>query len=114
MQAKIISEAPITMAELKDGVAKIRKRDGEPSFRVIRTEEYLNAFDVLNFKESQELFDKLMKLNVPRLRDIHICKIIDIMPKDANDLKLILQGYTITVSNDNLKKIMDTLQPYSK
>ena len=109
MQPTIISETPITMAELKDGIAKVRKRDIEGSFRVKRTEEYLSSFTVLTSKDSGAAFEKLMKLGIPRLRDTHVCKLIDLMPKDLNELKLILQGYTITVSNENLKKILDVL-----
>ncbi len=110
MQPTVISETPITMSELREGVARIRKRDPEPSFRVTRTEEYISSFEVLAPKQAAELADKLAKLNVPRLKDIHISKIIDILPADANDLKLLLQGYTITVSNDNVKKIVDVVR----
>ncbi len=112
MQPTIISEVPVTMAELKEGIAKARKRSGEPSFRVKRTEEYLTSFDTLSVKDAAELFDKLTKLNVPRLKDVHICKIIDQMPADVNDLKVVLQGYTISVSNDSLKKIIDVVSEY--
>ncbi len=112
MQPTVISETPITMAELKEGVAKIKKRDPEPSFRVTRTEEYLQAFEILTIKKAAELSEKLAKLSIPRLRDMHINKIIDLLPTDVNDLKSILQGYTITVSNENLKKIVDTVKEY--
>ncbi len=112
MQPTIISEAPITMSELKEGIAKIKKKTPELSFRVKKTEEYLQAFELLSQKQASELFEKIVALNVPRLRDIHICKIIDILPSDPNDLKLLLQGYTITVSNENLKKITDLIKEY--
>ncbi|MBI2575290.1 hypothetical protein HYV82_05390 [Candidatus Woesearchaeota archaeon] len=114
MQPEILSETPITMAELKAGLEAVKKRDKVPSFRVIRTEEYLSSFETLRPDEAGKLFDKLMKLNIPRLREVHICKLIDLLPADANDVKLILQGYTITVSNDNIKKIVDTVREFVK
>ncbi len=102
------------MAELKAGLEIVKKRDKEPSFRVTRTEEYLSSFETLKPDEAAKLFDKLTKLNIPRLRDIHICKLVDLLPVDANDAKLILQAYTITVSNDNVKKIVDTVKDFVK
>lgn len=112
MKPTVVSMSPITLAELREGIDRIKKRDNEPSIRVKKTDEYLEAFSGLNQKKSAELLDKLMKLSVPRLREPHICKIVDLLPVDVNDLKLILQGYTITVSNDNLKKIVDLVKEY--
>ena len=114
MQPAIISETPITLADLKEGLSRIRKRDSEPSFRVKRTEEYISAFSTLSAKDAAALYEKISALGIPRLRDIHICKIIDLLPRELNDLKLILQGYTITVSNDNLKKIIDTVSEFAE
>ena len=114
MQPVILSENPITISELKEGIDKIKKRNPEPSFRVTRTDEYLAAFSALSHKHASELVEKIAKLNVPRLKDVHVCKIVDLMPTDQNDLKMILQSYTITVSNDNIKKIADLIKEYAK
>ena len=32
------------------------------------------------------------------------------MPNGLEELKSLLQGFTLTVSNDNLKKIMETIK----
>ena len=58
------------------------------------------------------LFDKMMKLNIPRLKEQHIHKIIDITPTTLNDLKVILQSYTVTVNNESMKKIVDTINEF--
>ena len=39
---KVINEVPLTMAELKDKLEDIKKRDKELSERAIKTQEYLN------------------------------------------------------------------------
>ncbi len=114
MQPTIVSETPVTMSELKEGLTKLRKADKEPNFRVKRTGEYLTSFNVLPLKEATELVDKLTKLSIPRLKDIHIAKIVDLLPTDPNDLKLYLQGYTITISNENAKKIVDIVKEYAE
>ena len=110
MATEIISEKPLGMGDLKKEIEKIKKRDKELNFRALRTEEYLQHFTIL--KDLDELFKKIESLKVPRLKEQHIIKIIDILPKTVDELKVILQGYTITVNNENLKKIVDTVDKF--
>ncbi|MFH1505442.1 MAG: hypothetical protein ABIE94_00420 [archaeon] len=109
---EILSKEPINMIELKEELKRIKKRDSELSFRGNKTEEYLNQFADLKAKEAKELVEKMEKLNIPRLKDNMIHKIIDILPRTESELKLILQGYTLTITGDNLKKIMAALKNY--
>lgn len=102
---QILSEEPIGMIELKAELKKIKKRDEELSFRLGKMEEYLNIFVELNAKQAAELEGKIENLKVPRLKDIHIKKIVDVLPVNLEQLKVVLQGYTITVTQDNMKKI---------
>jgi len=106
----ILSEKPMNIFELKEELKKIKKRDKELNFRANKTEEYLSQ--IPSFKKSNELYEKINKLNVPRLREQHINKIIDILPTTVEGLKVILQGYTITVNNENLKKIVDAVNSF--
>ena len=108
----IVAENPISMYELKAELEKIKKRDKELNFRSARTEEYLNQVAALSKKPS-DLYEKLAKLDVPRLKESHLKKIIDIMPKTVNDLKVVLQGYTVSVSSENIKKIVDIINQVS-
>ena len=108
--AQIVSEAPIDVYTLKKELEKIRKRDNELNFRANRTEDYLHQIAIL--KNAEELFNKIMQLNIPRLKEQHIHKIIDITPTTINDLKVALQGYTITLNNESIKKIVDTINEF--
>ena len=109
---QIVSEVPIGIYILKKEIEKVKKRDNELNFRAQRTEEYLQQAATL--KNSDELFDKLMKLNIPRLKEQHVHKIIDVNPTTLNELKIILQSYTITVNNESMKKIVDTINEFSE
>lgn len=113
MNPEIISENPITMAELKERLVEIKKRDKELNLKSGRTEEYLNQFVSLKPKKAEELKEKLTKLDIPRLKEAHIVKIVDLLPSTVDDLKLILQGYTLTVSKDNFKKIVDVVKEFA-
>jgi len=108
----IISENPLTMAEVKESLSKVK--EDELNIRVNKTVEYLNQFAKLSYKDSKALVEKLTKIDVPRLKDKHICKIVDIMPTSTEELKSALQGYTITVNNENIKKIISTVKEFVK
>jgi len=114
MKPTIVSETPISMSEVKSELARIRKRDTELNFRSAKTEEYLNQFSSLSANKVEELKEKLKKLNIPRLRDEHIVKIVDILPATLDDIKALLMGQTVTISNENQKKIADTVAEFVK
>ncbi len=111
---KVIKETPITIVELKQKIEQIKKKEKEPNLRVQKTEEYLNLFVHLKLEKAKELKEKIVKLDVPRLKDEHITKIIDILPMEVDDLKSLLQGYTITVSKENLQKIVEVIRDVTK
>ena len=110
MTLEILSETPVNVHQLKEMLDKIKKRDKELNFRAAKTEEHNNHLDT--YKNTEELFTKIEKLNISRLRAQHIHKIIDVMPATIKDLKLILQGYTISLNNENMKKIVDAVNAF--
>ena len=109
----MISQAPMNAAEVHTELKRIKERDSELGFRAQKTLDYLESLGTLDAKKAKELFDKLVKLDIPRLRDMHFHKIIDTMPKSAKDVKTILQGYNVTVSAESCKKIADTVAEYA-
>jgi DNA-directed RNA polymerase subunit F len=111
---QIMEETPITMAKLKEELKKIRKRDDALNFRAEKTEEYLSQFVTLKDKEAKDLYKKVEELDIPRLKPEHIVKIIDILPTTPEEVKLVLQGYTITVTKENLKRVADAIQEFTK
>jgi DNA-directed RNA polymerase subunit F len=111
-EIKIIEEKPISMAELKDELKEIKKRDAELSFRTAKVSEQVDLLKVVKTKDAEEMFEKIQKLNVPRLKDAQIYKIIDLLPQSNLDLKNIVQSYSLTVTNDNIDKILEILADY--
>ena len=105
MALKVLSETPINTYQLKDSLSKIKKRDKELNFRAQKTEEHLSQ--VATHKHAEQLFEKINKLAIPRLREPQIHKIIDVMPITVKDLKVVLQSYNISLSNENMSKIVE-------
>jgi DNA-directed RNA polymerase subunit F len=107
MKSEILSETPISSYQLNEELEKIKKRDEELNFRSAKCEEHLNSMG--SHKNKDVLYEKIEKLKIPRLKEQHIRKIIDTMPTSLKDIKLILQGFTVNINNDNLNKIIDIL-----
>jgi DNA-directed RNA polymerase subunit F len=108
---EIIEETPLTLVEMKERLAKVEKRDKELNFRATKTKEYLNTFTKNEeLKKSEELKNKIKELNIPRLKDRQIVKIVDIMPQDMDGLKIIFVGENITVKNEDLEKILQVIK----
>ena len=106
---EILEKNPIGIVELKKELAAIKKRDGELNFRSQRTEEYVNELARLSQKDTVALLKKIRALELPRLKEVHMRKIVDVLPQSEKHLKVILSGYTLTVSAENMKKIVGVL-----
>jgi len=113
MNPQLIEEQALTMSEVKEHLGKIKERDGELNFRANKTEENLNAVVTISASKAKQLKKKLEELEIPRFKDFHVCKLVDTLPKNLDELKVILQGYTITVTNDNLKRIVEVTKDYA-
>ena len=101
----VINATPMTVMAVKEELARVKKRDEELTFRGGKVEEYLQQFKTITPKQAIEMEEKMTELKIPRLKEIHIKKIIDIMPKYLEDLKMVLQGYTITVKDDHRNEV---------
>ena len=109
-----IEERAISLTELKENLDTIKKRDKELSFRANRVHEYLGNFTILKLKEAKELKEKLEKLEIPRLKERIIIKIIDLLPESNDDLRVILSGEAVTINPENMEKIINTVKEYVK
>lgn len=113
MKDKIISETPTNLTEVKEILSKSKEK-GELSFRAQKTYDHLESLKLLSSKKAKELTKKLEDLKIPRLRDVHTEKLIDLLPKTVDDVKTVLQGYAVTITNDNMKKIANAIKEFTK
>ena len=112
MALEILSETPINASQLKEELAKIKQRDKELNFRAAKTEEHLDHIGAN--KNAEAIFDKITKLDIPRLKEQHIHKMIDMMPATVKDLKVVMQSRTVTLNNETMKKIADIISSYTE
>lgn len=108
---EIISQTPLTLAEVKAKVEKLTsKSKEEQSARLTKVKDYLNDFTRLKTEDIKELKQKLEGLGIQRLKDRIIIKIIDIEPKTVDELKILFAGENVTLKMDDLTKILEATQ----
>jgi len=111
MRYEIISETPLAMAEVLHMLEKVKK-DDELNFRAQKAYDHLTQTSKLSLKKVNELDKKLSDLDVSRLREAHIKKLIDLLPVTEKDAKLVLSGFNVTFTNADLKKMVDIIKEY--
>lgn len=108
-EIEILNERPLTIAEVKGMLAEIKK-NVELGFRANKTTEYGEIFTKRKPKEVEEIRKKLEELNILRLRDKAMTKLIDLNPSDQESAKAILAAESIVVKQEELSKILECLK----
>lgn len=108
-ELEILTEMPLTMAELKEKLEFVKKKQ-DLSFRGNKTLDYLHLFSKHSSNDVSAIREKLKALEMVRLKERHIAKIIDLQPEDAIDLKMLLAAENITLKDEELKKILECLK----
>src|SRR3989344_7467473 len=106
---EILKENPISLGEVKEKINMISNRDKELSDVTTKTKDYVEYFVKLDEKKIRELKSSLEGLNIPRLKDRHYVKLIDILPEDINSLRTIFAGETVTVKQEDLNRILEVI-----
>jgi DNA-directed RNA polymerase subunit F len=84
----IIKETLITNTKAKE-ILKERKKEIEFGYEQKNAHDYLKKYDKLTPKKAKELAEKLKE--VKKLRERQIITIVNVMPKDKDDLRLLLE-----------------------
>ncbi len=114
MNPQVVEEVPLNIVEVKEMLRKIKDRDTELNFRAQKTAEYLEAINTIKPKQAKELKEKLEALEIPRVKEAQVQKIIDIMPCTVEGVKTVFSGLNISVTADNVKKVASLIGEYAE
>ena len=109
-EIEIINEAPLTLVELKDRIDGIKKKTKELNFRANKTNDYLGLFAKDKLEKIMKIKKKLQELDIVRIKDKQISKIIDFMPVDTEQLKVIFSTENVSLKQEDLQKILECLK----
>ena len=93
---------PISMAEVVELVG-----DSE---RAENIKKFIKDFDVLPFEKANELKEELTALDIIKLKEEYIIKIVDFVPATAAELnKVIIE---VSLDADEVNKILEVTKKY--
>lgn len=108
---EIINSESISTSEVVNLIEEKAKSD-ELTYREEKTLEHLKKVSQIDFQNTQKLIEEITALEIPRLGNEQIIKIIEIMPKSGTELRAIVSNTGIVLVDDNAKKILDTISKY--
>ena len=110
---RFVEESTIDLSEVKSILEGVDKRDEELNYRSNKTKEFLDSFcGALSDKHIVDLRKKLVDLNLTRLKEEHIVKIVDFLPTTAQDLKVVLQAYPLSLPKKDQDAIIDAVKGF--
>lgn len=99
----IKNQKPLSMVE----VLKYIKKDKESGAELAG---FIKKFTKIDAKKAQELKEKLLGLDLMKMKEDHITKITDLMPENSEDLNKIFVG--ISLDEDEKGKILETIKEF--
>jgi DNA-directed RNA polymerase subunit F len=98
----IKEEKPLTLAEVQDLV-----QDNEKGEEI---KKFLKTFIKIDAKKAIQMKQELIDLDLIKLKESSIIKIIDFMPEDSSELNKIL--IDVSLDEEETNKILDVVKKY--
>ncbi len=98
----IKEQKPLTMAEVAVAVG-----DSEKATEI---KKFIKNFNILDIKKSEKMKEELKTLDLIKLKDEHIVKIVDFVPTDASELNKVL--IDVPLDQSEVDKILDITRKY--
>ena len=97
----IIERKPLSMIEAKEYIDK----DSETDIK-----GFVKKFIILKPKKAKELKEKIQGLDLLKVKEEHITKIIDLMPETGEGLNKIFSD--VSLDEDETKKLLETIKEF--
>lgn len=107
---EVIKEQLITFSEAKKFLEN-RSKEKELGYEQNNALEHLKKFSKLSGKKSQEMFKALEK--VSKLKDRQKILIINFLPENQDDLRLLFAHEIISLSEDEKKTVLSAVKKFA-
>jgi len=97
----IIERKPLSMTEAKEYMDKDSGTD---------IQGFVKKFIILKPAKAKELREKIEKLDLLKVKEEHITKILDIMPETVEDINKIFSD--VSLDEDETKKLLETIKEF--
>ena len=108
---EVKSERFVTSYEARK-ILKKREKDGELNYEQKNAFDYLNKFCKVPEKDIEALVQDLGKIE--KLHERHIVAIVEMMPADQEDLRLLFANERAVLSDDDKEQILKAVKKHGK
>ncbi|RMD67231.1 hypothetical protein D6817_02160 [Candidatus Pacearchaeota archaeon] len=98
----ILNKKPVTLAEAREIVEKLDEAE--------ELKHYFKRFTKLTLEQATKLKEELQNLNNAKLKEEHIVKIVDFLPKEREELNLITADANL--SEEEANAILEIVKKY--
>ena len=106
---EVLSEKPVLPHEVKKHLENVSKKY-EMSYIEDKTLKYLKEIPLIDTKDAEELLESLKSLDYPELSPNVLIKIVEFLPEDIDDLRVILYG--LSLDKEKANKIIELVRRY--
>lgn len=110
---QIKSITPLSNSEAQS-IIKEKIAEREPTYREEKIKTHLKNFTKLNKTNFTKAKKEIQELNIPRLEEEQIIKILDITPQNGTELRSIVSNTGTVLVDNSVKQILDVLKKYQK
>ncbi len=107
---KILEAKPVTMAEAKELVLG-REKEKELGYEQKLALEHLKKFTKLKPQEAKKFLEEVS--SVLRMTTETLVQIANLMPQNADELRLIFAREKFSLKEDEIQKILEIVKKYS-
>ncbi len=98
----IRDSTPLTLAEVSELVGESEKEE--------EVKKFIKKFTKMKPEDAKKMRKELTDLDLIKLKEDSIVKIVDFMPDDSIDLSKILEG--VSLDQEEVSKILDVVKKY--
>ena len=109
---EVINQKPVHSSKVYEEITS-KTQNREQTYREEKILEYLKKTNKLEQKEFKSALDELKALEIPRIEEKHLVKILEIMPQNGTELRAIISHGGVVVVDDVVTQILEIIKKYS-
>ena len=108
---EIVNKKPTHSSKIIENLnSKLEER--ELTYREEKVLEYLKKFNKISSSDFEKALQELKDLNIARVEEAQLIKILEIMPKNGTELRSIISHGGVIVVDETVEQILSILKKY--
>jgi len=112
MDFEVLKQKPVAFNEVKEVLSSLDEKELNAEQKLAL--EHINRSKGLSKNKAHELIEELKALSMRKLKLSYIIQIVNLVPKDMEDLRVVLAASSVAFNKADLEKIFSIVSKYVK